>query len=125
MVPGEIFHNPLPRRLAHPLDDFRMPVEMFDRRRDGINIARANDDSFDAIADNVAGFAGRDHWQTTSGRFVNGFRAAFEAGWKDVNRSLTEIIFEIAFKTEDTNIPCSEFLQMWFGLIVNLPEQPK
>src|SRR5436190_20141647 len=113
MVPGEIFHRALPRRRTHARDNLRMTIQMLDRGGNCIDISRLNNDSFDAVADDVAGFTGRNHRQSTSSRFVNRFSAPFQSRWKNVNRSLTEIILEIALETEDANIFAPEFLQVW------------
>src|SRR5258708_7883945 len=104
MVPGEMFHYSLARRRTHALDDFRMTIQMLDRTRDCIDISRLNNDSFDTVTHHVAGFAGGDHRQTASGSFVNRFGAALQARRENVNRSLIEIILEVALKTENANI---------------------
>src|SRR2546430_5080983 len=125
MVPGEIFDDALPRRAAHALNNFRMAIQMLDRRRDCIDIAGLDDNSFHAIADDIAGFARGDHWQARRGRFVNGFGAAFESRRKNVNRSLVQIIFQIGFETEDANVFAPKLFQMRFRFIMNAAEQPK
>jgi hypothetical protein len=40
MIPGKIFNYTSPRCAAHLLDDFGMPVQMFERRRDRVNVSR-------------------------------------------------------------------------------------
>src|SRR5713226_9815406 len=57
VVPGKILHHAPPGRVAHLLDDFRMPIQLFDRSGDGIDISRLHNDSFNAVAHDVAGFA--------------------------------------------------------------------
>ena len=125
MVPREIFHCALSRCAPHARDNLWTPIQMLDRGRDCIDISRLNDNSFYAIAHYVARFAGRDHGQAGGGRFVNRFGAAFQPRWKNVNRTLIEIILEIAFETENANILAPELLQIWFRFVMNAAEQPK
>ena len=77
MVPREIFHHPFPRREAHPLHDFRMIIEVLNRRRERIDIRRRNDDPLHAVLHHVARFARRDLRQPAGRRLVGDFRAAF------------------------------------------------
>src|SRR5262245_7988003 len=44
MVPREIFHHALPCCEAHPFHDFRMIIELLNRRRQRIDIRRRDDD---------------------------------------------------------------------------------
>src|SRR5260370_20239066 len=125
MVPGEIFHCALSRCAPHARDNLRMAIQMLDRGRDGIDISRLNDNSFHAVAYHIPRFAGRDHGQAGGGRFVNRFGAAFQPRWKNVNRTLTEIILEIAFETDNANILAPELLQIWFRFVMDAAEQPK
>ncbi len=98
---------------------------MLDRGRDGIHVSGLNHNSFHAVADHVPRFAGGDHGQAGCGRFVNRFGATFQPRWKNVNRSLIEIILEIAFETENANILAPELLQIWLRFVMNAAEQPK
>src|SRR5207244_13005694 len=67
MAPSEIFNDAAPRPVAHPLNDFRMSLEMLERRRDGIDISWPDDDSFNPIAHDIARFPGRDLRQAAGG----------------------------------------------------------
>src|SRR5256885_9724594 len=125
MVPGKIFYHALSRRGSHASDNLRTSIQMLDRGGDRIDIARLNNDSFHAVAHDVAGFAGRDHRQAASGRFVNRLRAALQSRRKNVNRSLIEIILEVALEPEDPNIFAAELFQIWFGFLVNAAEEPE
>src|SRR2546425_392100 len=104
MVPGEIFYDALTRGVAQTLHDFRMPVPMFERCCNGTDIPGLDDDSLYSIAHDVAGFACRDNWQTASGRFVNRFRTAFQARWKNIDGALIQIIFRVAHKTDHPDV---------------------
>src|SRR5260370_25574352 len=125
MLPREIFHHALSGSGAHARNNLRMARQMLNRRRDCIDIAGLDDDSFHAVAHNVAGFTGGNHRQTTSGRFVNRLGAAFQPRRKNVNGSLIEIILEIAFEAENANILAPEFFQIRLRFIVNAAEKPE
>src|SRR5437016_12248867 len=112
MIPREIFHRALSRCAPHARDNLWTPIQMLDRGRDGIDISRLNDNSFYAIAHHVARFAGRDHGQAGGGRFVNSFGAAFQPRWKNVNRTLIEIIHVIELETENANMIDTEILKI-------------
>src|SRR5437870_11613099 len=124
MVPREIFHCALSRCAPHARDNLWTPIQMLDRGRDCIDISRLNDNSFYAIAHDVARFAGRDHGQAGGGRFVNRIGAACQPRWKDVNRTLIELILEFAFETENANILTPECLQIWCPVVTKPAEQP-
>src|SRR5215212_1708401 len=91
MVPGEIVHDPLPRRQAHPFDRFRVIVQMPDRFGERIDIGRRNDQSLDVMGDDVAGLARRDLRQAAGRRFVGDFGTAFALRGEDVRRRLAQI----------------------------------
>src|SRR5204863_7758176 len=76
MVPGEILNHAASCCAAHLVDYFRMGMQMFDRRRDRIDISRLHDDSLHAIAHQIACFACSDLWQTAGSRLVGDFGAA-------------------------------------------------
>src|SRR5207253_9136510 len=83
------------------------------------------DESFHSFANDVALFTVSNYRQTTSSRFVNRLGAAFQPRRKNVNRSLIEIILEIALEAENANILAPEFFQIRLRFIVNATEKPE
>ena len=60
MVPGEIFDHPLARGAAHLFDRFGMIVKITNCVGNGRDVAGLDQNSFDAIAHDVARFLRRD-----------------------------------------------------------------
>src|SRR5262245_60264076 len=100
MVPREIFHHALPCREAHPFHDFRMIIELLNRRRERIDICRRDDDSLDAVLDYVARFACRDLRKTTGRRLVSDFGTPFALRGKNMNGRRAKIFFGVVRKCD-------------------------
>src|SRR6266851_9401133 len=98
---------------------------MLERARDGIDVSGLNDDSLNAVADDVARFAGRDLRQTAGRRFVNNFRAALPLRWKNVHRALTETGLRVAHETESLDVLAPKSFQVRPGFIMHRPDQPQ
>ena len=124
MVPRKIFHYTMPRGAPHPFNDFRMPMQMLEPRRDRFDISRLHDESLYAIAHNVTCLARGDLRQRAGSRFLRHFRAAFPLRGKIVDGALTEIILRIAYKSDNANIIAPELFEEWLGFIVHGAHQP-
>jgi hypothetical protein len=110
MVPGEILHHAFSRGRPHLDHDFGVAIQMFERRRNPVDIPRLHDDSFDPVTDNVARFACSNGRQTAGSRFIDRFCAALPLRWKNVNASLVKIILRVAHKADCADVFASELL---------------
>ena len=102
-----------------------MPIKLQNRRRQLADIARRNDDSFDAVVDHVARFARRDLRQPAGRRFVSDFRASFALRRENVDGSLAQIIFHVAHEADHLDVVPPEFLQMRLRFLMHGADQPE
>src|SRR4029077_5351632 len=119
MVPGEILNHAKPRRAAHLLNDFRMPVQMLERRGDPADIARLHNDSLNAIAHDIACLARGDLRQAACRRLVCDFGAPLPLRGENMDRPLAEIILRVADKSYDANVITPELLQIRLRFVVH------
>src|SRR5437867_440231 len=108
MVPGEIFNDPTPRRLAHLFNPFRMSIEIFEPGRDRVHISRPDNNSLDLIAHHIPRFPSRDLRQTAGRRFIRNFGTSFPLRWENVHRALAEITLWIAHEAQGADVIAPE-----------------
>ena len=110
MVPGKILHDATSGGHAHFLHDFRMPVQMLQRRRNCVHVPRLYDDSLNSITNHIACLARGDLRQSARCRFVCDFRTAFPLLGKNVDCPLVEIILRVSDEPNNANIIAPELL---------------
>src|SRR4051812_33368236 len=125
MVPSEIVDNPAPGRLTHPFHLFRMPIELEDRGRKIADVSRLNDNAFDPIVYDIAGFTSRDLRQAASRRLVNDLGASLALGRENVDGPLAEVIFNVALEADDPDVVTPVLFQVRFNFVVNSPHEPQ
>src|SRR5437762_7548883 len=111
MVPREILNYAMSGRCTHLFDDFRMVMQMLERRRDSINVPRLYDYSFNTIAHHVACLLRGDLRQCACRGFISHFRAPLPLRRKNMDTALVQIIFRVADKSHDANVVAPELLQ--------------
>src|SRR6267142_5577483 len=111
MVPCEIFNYATSRGAAHLLNDFRMPVQMLECRRDRVDVTWLHDNSFHAIAHHIACFTRGDLGQRTCRGFICHFGAAFPLRRKNMYRTLVKIILRVARKSHYPDVIAPELFE--------------
>src|SRR4030095_1869174 len=125
MVPREIFDYPTSRGAGHLLHDFRMSVQMLDRCCDCVDITRLHDNSFHAVAHDVACFTRGDLGQRTCRGFIRHFGAAFPLRWKNMYRALSKVILRIAHKSHYPDVIAPELFKKRFRFVMYVANQPQ
>src|SRR5437870_10936071 len=110
MVPGKILDDATSGSGPHFVYDFRMPIQMLQRRRNCAHVSRLYDDSLNSTTDDIARLARGDLRQSARRRFVRDFGAAFPLRGENVDCPLVEIILRVAHEPNDTNIIPPELL---------------
>src|SRR6266516_5511506 len=97
---------------------------MLQRRHDRIDVSRSHDDSFDAVAHNIASFACGDLRQGAGGRFIGDFGATFPLRGKNMNRTLAKIALRIMHKSHKANVVAPELLEIRLRFVMDRAYKP-
>src|SRR4029450_5321707 len=125
MVPCEIFNYATSRGAAHLLDDFRMSMQMLERRCDCVDITRLYNNSFHAVAHYIACFTCGDLRQRACRGFICHFGAAFPLRRKNMYRALVKIILRVAYKSHYADVIAPEFFKERLRFIMHVAYQPQ
>src|SRR5260370_13918745 len=93
-------------------------------RCDRLDVSRSHNDSFDAVAYDIASFTCGDLRQRAGGRFIGDFGATFPLRGKNMNRALAKIVLRIAHESYKANVVAPELLEIRLRFVMHSADKP-